>query len=75
VANHPSSGPGENYGTPSQYVGPSVPALAPNVNPSAEGANTETGGGVNPQGPAPHVGDSTAAGREGVYPDTTVGSR
>jgi len=54
-ANHPSDGPGVNYGTPPQYVGPDVPVQAPAVNPSA-GNQGPPGGGVNPQGPSPAPG-------------------
>lgn len=73
-SNHPSSGPGVNYGRPSQYDGPDVPTQGANVNPSVEGANTTTGGGVNPRGEAPHEGSGGPAGRGNApYPDTSVG--
>lgn len=48
-SNHPSDGPGVNYGTPAQYVGPDVPNQPALVNPSA-GDQGPSGGGVNPMG-------------------------
>lgn len=54
-SNHPSDGPGENYGTPPQYVGPKVAEQAPLVNPSrGDQGPVESGmADVNPQG-SPH---------------------
>lgn len=55
TSNHPSDGPGVNYGCPPQYEGPKVTEQRPLVNPSA-GNVGPAGGGVNPQGPAPQPG-------------------
>jgi hypothetical protein len=73
--NHPSDGPGVNYGMPPQYAGPEVPEQAPLVNPSAGNQGPVESGmaDVNPQGPAPHPGSVGPSSRGGVYPDTTVG--
>lgn len=73
-SNHGPQGPGVNYGTPSQYVGPDVPIQAALVNPSAGTQGpTESGmADVNPQGPAPRSGAGPVSNRV-VYPDTTVG--
>ena len=73
-ADHPADGPGVNYRTPPEYVGPDVPAQDPLVNPSV-GNQGPTGGGVNPRGPDVYnpgmTPDSIASNRGQVYPDTT----
>jgi hypothetical protein len=70
--NHPSDGPGVNYGTPAQYAGPAVPDQAALVNPSAgdQGPVEQGMADVNPQGPAPRPGSGPVSDRQ-VYPDTT----
>lgn len=55
------------------YEGPSVPDQAPLINPSA-GTQGEAGGGVNPMGAAPVMGNSqTAHSDRQVFPDTSQG--
>src|SRR5690242_9207314 len=75
-SNHGAQGPGVNYGTPAQYMGPAVADQPALVNPSAgtQGPVEMGMANVNPQGPAPRPGSTGPASRPGgVYPDTTVG--
>lgn len=75
TANHPSDGPGVNYSTPPQYIGPDVPGQPALVNPSGGNQGpTESGmDDVNPQGPAPQPGSTGPVNNRTVYPDTTKG--
>jgi hypothetical protein len=69
---HPSSGPGVNYGTPAQYVGPKVADLKASVNPSL-GEQGNPGGGVNPMGERPTPGSTGPDNFDAAPNDTSKG--
>lgn len=73
-SNHPSDGPGVNYGVPPEYQGPAVPEQVANVNPSA--TETSPGFGASPTQPGPPAPPGTngpnAAHVNAAYPDTSV---
>lgn len=68
---HPNEGPGVDYNRPTRYDGPDVASQAPLVNPSA-GTQGDTGGGVNPRGPAVNPVEPTGSHGNAPFPDTTA---